>query len=105
MTNQSSRKDKIKYTLDILEDIMTIVVSLGAIGGTLLAYKNGFWHELRHVVNRYHERFLEEEAGHSDKDMILDLLNKIDSKTDHLISKTSDHKTIDGASSSGAVDK
>lgn len=94
MTDQSSRKEKIKYTLDILEDIMTIVVSLGAIGGTLLAYKNGFWHELRHVVNRYHERFLEEEAGHSDKDMILDLLNKIDAKADHLISQTPDHEAI-----------
>lgn len=54
-------KKEVKEWLDVLEDIMTIIVSLMAIWGTIIAYEKGFWHALHGVVTHYHEKILADE--------------------------------------------
>lgn len=53
---------KVKEILDILEDIMTIVVSIIALSGTWIAYERGFFHKIDHIVNHYHTVVEAEEA-------------------------------------------
>ncbi len=45
---------KLKETLDVLEDIMTIIVSLMAIWGTVVAIENGFFHKIKRIADHYH---------------------------------------------------
>ncbi|MGN1063510.1 MAG: hypothetical protein ACI4QM_04240 [Alphaproteobacteria bacterium] len=49
------KKEHIKFILDILEDITSIIVSLGAVWGTIIAFESGFIHKLNHLVNHYHD--------------------------------------------------
>lgn len=53
---QDKEKDKwtIKDKLEIAEAIFTIVVSVMAIWGTIVAWENGFWHKLNHVIGHLH---------------------------------------------------
>ncbi len=53
---------KIRDILEITETILTILVSLTALSGTFIAYKNGFFHKLKHVVDHYHEVALKAES-------------------------------------------
>ncbi len=52
---------KIKEVLDILEDICTIIVSIGAVWGAFVAWESGFLHKLDHIVTHYHNEFTVEE--------------------------------------------
>lgn len=61
LTSKQKHALRIKDTLDILEDIMTIIVSLIALWGSLAAYQNGFWHKLKHIVDYYHQDALVQE--------------------------------------------
>lgn len=76
---------KIKEVLDILEDIMTIVVSVIALSGTWIAYERGFFHKVDHIVNHYHavvearEAEVDKERQKSDKD-IQQIIQNIDEK-------------------------
>ncbi len=49
---------KLKETLDVLEDIMTIIVSLMAIWGTVVATRNGFFHKVKELADHYHADML-----------------------------------------------
>lgn len=79
MDDKESRKERIKYILDITEDIMTILVSLGAIGGTIIAYENGFWHKLKHIVDKYHEQLVEKDEIDAES-KILKVWDSVDMK-------------------------
>ncbi|MBR1604735.1 MAG: hypothetical protein IJ660_01340 [Alphaproteobacteria bacterium] len=48
--NNWTFKDK----LEITESIFTIIVSVMAIWGTLIAWENGFWHKLERVTDHLH---------------------------------------------------
>ncbi len=50
-------KDKV----DIIGDIFTIIVSMIALGGTIIAWQNGFWHDIRHLAKHYHQEIVAEE--------------------------------------------
>ena len=52
--NNWTFKDK----LEIAEAIFTIVVSIMAIWGTLVAWENGFWHKLNRVVDHMHHELI-----------------------------------------------
>ena len=54
-----SFKDKV----DMIEDILTIILSVGALWGSVLAWQNGFWHNLKHVVEHYHNEIIQEEQN------------------------------------------
>ncbi len=49
--------------MDIIEAVCTIIVTLMAVWGTLMAWENGFWHNLKHIVDHYHEKIEMEEAA------------------------------------------
>ena len=51
--NNWTFKDK----LEIVEAIFTIVVSVMAIWGTLVAWENGFWHKVKHIADHLHEEY------------------------------------------------
>ena len=52
-----SFKDKI----DMIEDILTIMLSAGALWGSLLASQNGFWHNIKHIAEHYHNEIVKVE--------------------------------------------
>ena len=52
--NNWTFKDK----LEIVEAIFTIVVSVMAIWGTLVAWENGFWHKLERVTDHLHQEIV-----------------------------------------------
>lgn len=58
------KKDKwtFKDTLEMWEAIFTIIVSIMAIWGTLVAWENGFWHKLHHVVEHLHTEYSNSEV-------------------------------------------
>lgn len=70
--NNWTFKDK----LEITESIFTIVVSIMAIWGTLVAWENGFWHKLDRVVDHLHHEIV------INKD-----IQSVDNKTIKLIKK------------------
>lgn len=76
---------KIKEVLDILEDIMTIVVSVIALSGTWIAYERGFFHKIDHIVDHYHtvvearEAEIDKERQKGDKD-IQQIIQNIDER-------------------------
>lgn len=57
-------KQVIKDILDMLAALFTIIVSLMAVSGTVLAIEHDFFKKLNHVVNYYHEevRKIEEKS-------------------------------------------
>ena len=48
------KKYDMKETLDIAESIVTIIMFVMAVWGTVVSVEQGFWHKLYHVVNHYH---------------------------------------------------
>ncbi len=46
-----------KEKLDIAESIVTILMFIMAVWGTIVSFEKGFWHKLDHVVNHYHQEF------------------------------------------------
>ena len=54
MDNQKP-KWSFKDKLEIMEAVFTIIVSIMAIWGTIIAWENGFWGKLKHVVDHAHE--------------------------------------------------
>lgn len=52
--NNWTFKDK----LEITESIFTIIVSVMAIWGTLVAWENGFWHKLERVTDHLHQEMV-----------------------------------------------
>ena len=71
MKNNWSFKDK----LEIAESIFTIIVSVMAIWGTVVAWQNGFWHKLERVTDHLHKEIV------SNKD-----LRSVDQKAGQIIS-------------------
>lgn len=64
--NNWTFKDK----LEILEAIFTIVVSVMAIWGTLVAWENGFWRKLDSVVDHlHHEYHLSDDFRSAEQDL------------------------------------
>lgn len=49
------KNTKTRDFLELMETILTILVSLVALSGTFAAFKSGFFHKLNHVVEHYHE--------------------------------------------------
>lgn len=45
---------KFKEKLEIIESILTIIVSLIAIYGTIVSYTSGFWTKLNSTIERIH---------------------------------------------------
>lgn len=45
-----------KDKLEVAEAVFTILLSIMAIWGTLIAWENGFWHKAKHVVDHLHEQ-------------------------------------------------
>lgn len=45
---------KFKEKLEIIESILTIIVSLIAIYGTIVSYTSGFWTKLNSTIERMH---------------------------------------------------
>ena len=52
---------KMRDFLDLMETVLTIVVSLMALSGTFAVYKSGFFHKLNHVIEHFHEAALKTE--------------------------------------------
>ena len=52
--NKWTFKDK----LEITESIFTIIVSIMAIWGTLIAWENGFWHKLERITDHLHQEMI-----------------------------------------------
>ena len=65
-----------KEKLEITESIFTIIVSIMAIWGTLIAWENGFWHKLERVTDHLHHEMI------VNKD-----IQSVDHKTKELIQK------------------
>lgn len=81
MSQASDRKERIKFILDVLEDIMTIVVSLGAIWGTVLAFESGFVHKVSRLVDHYHSNLVKIEENIK-QDKILSIVSDLEGKSD-----------------------
>ncbi len=51
---------KTKYTvkekLEIAESIVTIIMFVMAVWGTIISIEKGFWGKLNHIVNHYHRQ-------------------------------------------------
>ena len=57
-------KYNMKETLDIAESVVTIIMFVMAVWGTIVSYESGFWHKLNHVVNHCHNEMTEIEKHH-----------------------------------------
>lgn len=48
-----------KYTfkekLEITESIVTIIMFVMAVWGTIISFEEGFWSKLNHIVTHYHQ--------------------------------------------------
>lgn len=49
-------KESIKKKLEILDTVINIILSVGAMVGFLLVYKSRFSHKLYNVVTYFHEQ-------------------------------------------------
>ncbi|MBQ8661011.1 MAG: hypothetical protein IJ482_01630 [Alphaproteobacteria bacterium] len=56
-------KWSLKDKFEVAEAIFTIIVSLMAIWGTVIAWENGFWHKLKHIADHLHQEFAQEEIN------------------------------------------
>lgn len=52
---KNNSKYTLKEKLDIAESIATILMFIMAVWGTIVAYEEGLWHKLTHIVNHYHQ--------------------------------------------------
>lgn len=50
----SKQKYTLKEKLDIAESISTVLMFIMAVWGTIVAYEEGFWHKLMHIIDHYH---------------------------------------------------
>lgn len=57
------KNTKTRDFLELMETVLTIIVSLVALSGTFAAYKSGFFHRLDHVIKHYHEAALKSERA------------------------------------------
>ena len=80
MQTQEKNKFTFKDKLEIVEAIFTIVVSIMAIWGTLVAWENGFWHKLKSVTDHLHSEY----ASQLDKEVEKKAVNLI-KKVDHFL--------------------
>ena len=49
-------KDSTKELLELIDTILNIILSIGAIVGFILTYKSGFFHKLHSVIAYFHEQ-------------------------------------------------
>ena len=71
-------KDEMKENLEIAESVVTIIMFVMAVWGSIVSIESGFWHKLNHVVNHYHQEISKvEESKHS-------VLHKIEKEIRHL---------------------
>ena len=61
MVCMQKSKYSMKEKLDIAESIVTILMFLMAVWGSIVSFEHGFWHKLYHVVDHYH-RTIDKEA-------------------------------------------
>ena len=47
----TKQKYTLKEKLNIAESISTILMFIMAVWGTIVAYEEGFWHKLLHIVD------------------------------------------------------
>ncbi len=52
----------LKDKLEMAEAVFTIIVSVMAIWGTIVAWENGFWHKLKHIADHMHQEFTQAET-------------------------------------------
>lgn len=57
-------KYNMKETLDIAESVVTIIMFVMAVWGSIVSYESGFWHKLNHVVNHCHNEMTQIEKQH-----------------------------------------
>ena len=50
-----------KERVDVVGDIVTIIVSVMAIWGSIAAWKSGFFHKADHLISYYHNKMIQEE--------------------------------------------
>ncbi|MBR2136964.1 MAG: hypothetical protein IJ852_03250 [Alphaproteobacteria bacterium] len=58
----AKQKYTFKEKLDITESIVTILMFLMAVWGTVVSFEEGFWHKLNHIVDHYHNQISVEET-------------------------------------------
>ena len=68
MGKTQNNKFTFKDKLEIVEAIFTIVVSIMAIWGTLVAWENGFWHKLKSVTDHLHDEYAVHDVVKIEKD-------------------------------------
>lgn len=56
-------KYTVKEKLEIAESVVTIIMFVMAIWGSIIAYEEQFWRKLNHVVNHYHEEISKQEKN------------------------------------------
>lgn len=78
MKKQQQNKWTFKDKLEIAEAIFTIVVSIMAIWGSLVAWENGFWHKLERITDKLHQELVLEKNIKKVDNKTLELINKID---------------------------
>ncbi|MBO6280976.1 MAG: hypothetical protein J6N49_00445 [Alphaproteobacteria bacterium] len=75
---------KTKYTfkekLEITESIVTIIMFVMAVWGTIISVEKGFWGKLNHIVTHYHQQINDLEKGKF-TDKVHALLEKADKKS------------------------
>ena len=55
-------KYSFKEKLEIAESVVTIIMFVMAVWGTIISFEEGFWRKLNHVVNHYHEEINKTES-------------------------------------------
>ena len=54
---KSKSKYSVKEKLDIAESVVTILMFVMAVWGSIITFEEGFWSKLNHIVNHYHHEF------------------------------------------------
>ena len=54
---KSKSKYSMKEKLDIAESVVTILMFVMAVWGSIITFEEGFWSKLNHIVNHYHHEF------------------------------------------------
>ena len=52
-----------KEKLDIAESVVTILMFIMAVWGSIVTFEEGFWSKLNHIVNHYHHEFYVQEMA------------------------------------------
>ena len=60
---KSKPKYSMKEKLDIAESVVTILMFIMAVWGSIITFEEGFWSKLNHIVNHYHHEFDIQEAA------------------------------------------